>query len=282
MPHSHAVDGAEVADSRGGDAPPAGDIVIAEGLTLGYGSRIAIRDASFRIPGGAITAIIGPNGSGKSTILNAIAGLNSPKAGRLTVLGVDPVEARPRLSYVLQYTTISRGTPLTVAETVGMGRYPSIGLLRRRREHDRQRVRDAMADLDITDLAKRHLSELSGGQRQRVYVALGIAQDHDVLLLDEPLTGLDLVSAKAIDRIIHGGPGRGCCVVLTTHDIEEARTADHVLLVGGEQVLDGPPEDVLTMEHLQRAYGLGALHHPDEDALLFPTEHHHPADGPGA
>jgi iron complex transport system ATP-binding protein len=273
MLHSH--------DPHGPDDRPH-DVVVAEEVTLGYGSHVAVRDATFRIPGGRITAIIGPNGSGKSTILNAIAGLNTPRSGRLTVLGTDPVSARSRLSYVLQYTTIPKGTPLTVAEAVGMGRYPAIGLLGRRRARDRQRVREAMADLDITELAHRHLSELSGGQRQRVYVALGIAQDHDVLLLDEPLTGLDLVSAKAIDRIIHGGPGRGCCVVLTTHDIEEARTADHVLLVGGGRVLDGPPAEVLTMANLQQAYGLGSLHHLDEDAVLFPTEHHHPAEGQDA
>ena len=132
--------------------------------------------------------------------------------------------------------------------------------------------------LAITDLAKRHLSELSGGQRQRVFVAQGVAQDHDLLLLDEPLTGLDLVSARTIDQIIHSEPARGCSVVLTTHDLEEARAADHVLLMSGRVVASGPPSQVLTRDKLAEAYGLGALHHRDDEAVRYPTEH--PLDEP--
>jgi len=134
--------------------------------------------------------------------------------------------------------------------------------------------------LDIVDLGRRHLSELSGGQRQRVYVAQGVAQDHDLLLLDEPLTGLDLRSAKTIDSIIHSEPEHGCSVILTTHDLEEARAADHVLLMAGKVQASGRPEDVLTSRNLTLAYGLGALHDRDEAALLFPTEHHN-HDFPG-
>jgi manganese transport system ATP-binding protein len=101
---------------------------------------------------------------------------------------------------------------------------------------------------------------LSGGQRQRVFVAQALAQEHSVLLMDEPLTGLDINSAQTIDDIIHAEPARGCSVVFTTHDLEEAKAADHVLLMSGHVVASGPPEKVLTPANLAKAYGLGLLH----------------------
>jgi manganese transport system ATP-binding protein len=256
-------------------------VAVAQGVELARGSRTVVTESTFTIPRGAITAIIGPNGSGKSTLLHALAGLLIPTSGSLTVLGAEPTTRRSRVSYVLQYTTVPSGTPLTVQETVAMGRYPAVGLFRRPSRADRDRVAEAMRLLRIADLARRHLTELSGGQRQRVYVAQGIAQDHDVLLLDEPLTGLDLVSARTIDDIIHAEPARGCSVVLTTHDLEEARAADHVLLMAGRVVACGPPDQVLTSQNLIDAYGLGALHQTDEAAALFPTEHHDHDHGDG-
>ncbi len=252
------------------------DAVVGSGVVVDYAGHRALNNATFTIPAGKITAIIGPNGSGKTTLLNAISGLNPLAGGELTVLGTSPSIAAAEISYVLQYTTIPAGTPLTVREAVGMGRYPSVGLFKRFRTTDKQRIASSMAQLDIEDLAGRHLFELSGGQKQRVYVAQGITQDHQLLLLDEPLTGLDMNSAKVIDRIIHHEPERGCTVVLTTHDLEEARAADHVLLMKGTVVASGPPETVLTAANLQYAYGLGELHDFDERATPLPTEHLEP------
>jgi manganese transport system ATP-binding protein len=254
------------------------DVVIGRDVVLTRGSHVALAASDFTVPAGKITAIIGPNGSGKSTLLHAIAGLLPVTSGNLTVLGATPVISQPRISYVLQYTTVPAGTPLTVAEAVAMGRYPALGFLGRPTREDKEKVRAAMNRLDITDLAKRHLTELSGGQRQRVYVAQGIAQDHSMLLLDEPLTGLDITSARTIDAIIHDEPTRGCSVVLTTHDLEEARAADHVILTAGRVVACGPPKEVLTSLNLTSAYGLGALHDSDESAPLLPPEHHHAHD----
>ena len=239
------------------EPPP---LVAATDLVVRYGQRTAIGSSGLTLPPGGITAVIGPNGSGKSTLLHALAGLVTPAAGTLTVLGSPVAQARKRLSFVLQSAAIPAGTPITVAETVAMGRYPSLGILRRMRPVDRERVRWAMDQLDISPLASRHLTELSGGQRQRVYVAQGIAQDHDVLLLDEPLTGLDLVSARTIDRIIHTERDRGHSVILTTHDLEEAQAADNVVLMSGRVVASGAPEAVLTRRNLEVAYGLGILH----------------------
>lgn len=232
----------------------------ASGLALGYGANIAVRPSSFTIPHHAVTAIIGPNGSGKSTLLSALAGLVAPREGGLRVLGGSPEAARDRVSFVMQSLAFPVGTPLTVREVVAMGLYPRIGWFGRPGPGDRERVRAAMERLEVTDLAGRHLDELSGGQRQRVYVAQGITQPHEVLLLDEPLTGLDLVSARTIDDIIHGERSHGHAVVLTTHDLDEARAADWVLLMSGQVLAAGPPEQVLTRSNLEVAYGLGSLH----------------------
>jgi iron complex transport system ATP-binding protein len=114
--------------------------------------------------------------------------------------------------------------------------------------------------MGIEDLADRHLKELSGGQRQRVFVAQGLAQDHDMLMLDEPMTGLDMPSARAIDEVIHDEHARGCTVIITTHDLSEAAEADHVILLSGRVVADGPPSEVLTDVHLVEAYGPGLIH----------------------
>ena len=248
--------------------------VMGKKVVISHGERVALRDSDFVIPQGSITAIIGPNGAGKSTLLHAIAGLLPISNGTLSVLGSTPQRSQSQIAYVLQYTSISNGTPLTVREAVGMGRYPSLGLFGRPRSQDKRRIEQAMERLDITHLADRHLAELSGGQRQRVYVAQGITQDHSMLLLDEPLTGLDINSAETIDSIIHEEPERGCSVVLTTHDLEEARAANHVILTDGRVVASGHPEEVLTATNLAAAYRLGSLHDKDVSAPLFTSERH--------
>lgn len=246
---------------------------LAEGadLVLAYGTHLAVSKSSFAVPAGALTAVIGPNGSGKSTLLHAIAGLIEPLSGTLTILGQPLRGVSRQIAYVMQSMSVPEGAPITVREVVAMGRYPSVGWLGRFRRTDHEQVAAAMQKLDVTDLAARHLTELSGGQRQRVFVAQGIAQDHDALLLDEPLTGLDLVSARAIDELIHSEQRQGRSVVLTTHDLDEARAADHVILMNRRVVASGPPETVLTPENLKTAYGLGVLHATTGQVLDDPS-----------
>lgn len=229
-------------------------------VVLRYGKHTALAQSSFTIPTVGVTAVIGPNGSGKTTLLHALAGLVPVAEGHLNVLGRDPHQARGEISYVLQSTVVPASTPITVREAVGMGRYPHVGFFHRFGRTDRERVEHAMRRMEIGNLSGRQLHELSGGQRQRVYVAQGLAQDHTVLLLDEPLTGLDLVSAKAIDELIHEESRHSGAVVLTTHDLDEARAADHVILVSGRVVSSGPPQTVCTRYNLEEAFGLGRLH----------------------
>jgi iron complex transport system ATP-binding protein len=251
-------------------------VISATDIVVLRDGRVALSVSSFHVPGAAITAIIGPNGSGKSTLLHAMTGLLPLESGTLEVLGMTPGEARPQVAYVLQHMNVNPGVPMTVKEVVSMGRYPSLGLLTPPTQSDRQQVADALALLRIEDLAGRQVSKLSGGQRQRVFVAQAIAQDHSVLLMDEPLTGLDIHSAQTIDEIIHQEPARGCSVVFTTHDLEEAKAADHVILVSGYVVADGPPREVLTPENLARAYGLGLLHPENSSVLGIIDDAHDP------
>jgi manganese transport system ATP-binding protein len=205
-----------------------------------------------------VTAVIGPNGSGKSTLLNAIAGLLEPLSGTLDVPA--RCDGSERIAYVLQTTKVNDALPITVREVVAMGRYPGLGLSKRLTAADREAVANAMRRTAIDDLGGRHLHELSGGQRQRVFVAQGLAQDHAILMLDEPLTGIDLPTAQAIDEVIHDERSRGCTVIMTTHDLSEAMVADFVVLLSGRVVAAGPPEAILNRDNLVAAYGSSLLH----------------------
>lgn len=252
------------------------DAVEADHVVFAYDGRIAVDRSTFRIPAGSITALIGPNGSGKSTLLNGIAGLLRPTTGEIRLPGTGG--RRSMIAYVLQSTKVNEVLPVTVREVVRMGRYATRGAYGRFRCGDHGAVEEALRRMDIVDLADMHLDELSGGQRQRVFVAQGLAQDHDILLLDEPLTGLDLTSAQAIDDVIHDEHARGCTVVLTTHDLAEARVADHVVLLAGRVVAQGTPEEVLTSGNLVAAYGPSLLH-VDGGRMFIDDPAHRPVEG---
>jgi ABC-type Mn2+/Zn2+ transport system ATPase subunit len=258
-------------------------VITGTGVRVARDGKIVLEESDFTISEASITAVVGPNGSGKSTLLHAITGLLPRISGDLTVLGATPEKARDQVAYVLQHMNVHQGIPMTVREVVSMGRYPGKGVLSRLSTHDRQQVSDAMELLGIDDLAGRQVFKLSGGQRQRVFVAQAIAQDHTVLLMDEPLTGLDIHSAQTIDDIIHQEPARGCSVVFTTHDLEEARAADNVILMNGAVVACGAPDAVLTPENLTTAYGLGLLHPEHSESLGIIDDahdqfHNHPTE----
>lgn len=246
--------------------------VNARDLALGYNSKVVFAKSSFTIPEGQLTAVIGPNGSGKSTLLNTIAGLLAPLSGFLTVAA--RTASAQRIAYVLQTNRTNEALPITVREVVTMGRYAGAGRYRRMSRADHRAVAEAMERTGIADLESRHLHDLSVGQSQRVFVAQGLAQDHEVLLLDEPLTGLDLPTASAIDGVIHDERAHGCTVVITTHDLSEARVADHVLLVAGRVVAAGPPNDVLTTDHLVEAYGSSLVHGTGGRLFVDDAAHH--------
>lgn len=252
------------------------EAVRAQNLVLAYGSTVALESSSFTIPKGKVTTVIGPNGSGKSTLLHAIAGLVTPVSGTIGVYGHG--KGRPRISHVLQTTKVNDALPISVREIVMMGRYSDKGAYRWIRRKDREAVDRAMERLGLTALGSKHLRDLSGGQRQRAFVAQGLAQEHDLLLLDEPLTGIDLPTAQAIDAAIHEEITEGSTVIMTTHDLSEARVADHVLLLSGRVVASGVPDEVLTAANLSAAYG-PALLHVDANQLFVDDAAHTPVEG---
>jgi ABC-type Mn2+/Zn2+ transport system ATPase subunit len=226
------------------------------GLTVRYGGRAALEDVDVAVPAGQVTALVGPNGSGKSTLLSAISGLIPLTAGTVTVLGRSPGSngLAERVSYVLQSTPANEALPVTVREVVTMARFARRGLFGRLTGADRRAVNEALARLGVANLADRHLRELSGGQRQRVLVAQGLAQGADLLLLDEPVTGLDLTSRDGILSVVEGVRDAGGTVIVATHDLGDAERADHVILLAGDVVAAGPPEQVITADNLRRAY----------------------------
>lgn len=261
------------------DRNPRAETVRVEALRVTYGARVALDDVSFSLTAGQATSLIGPNGSGKSTLLHAIAGLRRPAAGRVMVLGAEPADVRPRLAYVLQATTTGEHLPVTVREAVAMGRYAHRGALGRLTRDDRRLVDEALERLDLGPLSRRHLRELSGGQRQRVFVAQGLVQQADVLLLDEPLAGLDLASQQAILATVAEERDRGVTVVTSTHDLSEAAGADHLVLLATELVAAGPPAAVLTAEHLGRAYRGAVLQLDGATVMVDDGAHHHHGAG---
>ena len=228
----------------------------------------------FTIPRGALTVLIGSNGSGKSTLMNAVAGLMAPVRGTLSVLGQPAADVCAKVAYVLQATDADALLPVTVAEVVTMARFAHRGLLGRLVHSDRAAVARAIEAVELESVSTRRLSELSGGQRQRALVAQGLAQEAEILLLDEPMTGLDIVSRRRVLQVMREQRDRGCAVVMATHDLDDARLADHVILLDGRVVVEGPPERALTAEHLRAAYGHRYLD-LDEEVGIVDDHHHH-------
>ncbi|MFH8491326.1 zinc ABC transporter ATP-binding protein AztA [Streptomyces longisporoflavus] len=218
-------------------------------LDAGYPGRPVLRQLSASIPALAMTALVGPNGSGKSTLLGVIAGVIDTTSGQLRY-----AEGRPP-AFVPQRGAVGDTLPLTARQTVEMGRWQERGLWRRPTRQDRSVVGSAMERLGIADLATRQLGELSGGQRQRVLIAQGLAQQSDLLLLDEPTTGLDPEARERITALLTELVADGTTVVQATHDLEAARSADACLLLSdGRLVGQGPPEQVLTPTALSRIW----------------------------
>ncbi|MFD8467623.1 zinc ABC transporter ATP-binding protein AztA [Streptomyces cyaneofuscatus] len=218
-------------------------------LSAGYPGRPVLHQLSADIPSLAMTALVGPNGSGKSTLLGVLAGVIAATSGELLYTEGSPP------AFVPQRGAVGDTLPLTARQTVEMGRWGQRGLWRRLTRTDRSAVDSAMERLGIADLGARQLGELSGGQRQRVLIAQGLAQQSDLLLLDEPTTGLDPEARERITALLTDLVADGTTVVQATHDLEAARSADTCLLLAdGRLIGQGSPEEVLTPEALARIW----------------------------
>ena len=246
-------------------APDTDVLVEASDVCVHYGSTVALAPSSFRFARGSAVALVGSNGSGKTTLLSAIAGLVKPTAGAIAVNGT--------VAMVTQSPHHHRWMPLTVDEVLRMGRYHARGLMGRLRASDRAIIADAAEVLEVRHLRRRPFGELSGGQQQRVLVAQALAAQPDILLLDEPVTGLDLPSQLRILEVIDELADDGRCVAFSTHHLAEARRADRVLLMAGCVLADGAPEEVLVPSLLAEAFG-GRLLRDDGTSILIDDHGH--------
>lgn len=231
-------------------------------LVVRYGAVRALDGATVRVGDGRVTALIGMNGSGKSTLFKAIMGLVRPDIGEIRVGGVTPAAARRRglVTYVPQSEAVDWNFPISVRDVVMMGRYGRQGFTRRPRRSDHAAVADALARVELTELADRQIGQLSGGQRKRAFVARGIAQGARVILLDEPFAGVDKRSEATITRLLRELAAGGCTVFASTHDLHGVRQlADDAVLLKRHVLLHGPVEEVVQPVHLARVFGLDPL-----------------------
>lgn len=225
------------------------------GLTVSYGHRPVVRSVSVDIPSGRLTGIVGPNGAGKSTLLKAVLGLIVPESGSIRIFG-KPVEAfRHRIAYVPQTEAVDWDFPVSVMDVVLMGRYGHLGLFGRPKLADREVASEALTMVSMQDYASRHIRQLSGGQQQRVFLARALCQQADILLLDEPFSGVDAATEQAIFDLIDRLTSEGKTLVVVNHDLSVLNRFDFVLLLNQQVVAFGPTEDVVTDRNLRRTYG---------------------------
>ena len=239
--------------------------IVTHELEVRYGKTVAVTDVSLQIDSGSSLAVIGPNGAGKSAFLKALAGIVEVHSGKVEIAGPSP-------SFVMQSTDVDPSLPITVYDVVSLSRYSNRGILKRFRDEDKKIIQNAIDRLNLNDLVNEQFHELSGGQRQRVLVAQGLAQESKVLLLDEPVNGLDIVSRDIILAMIGEEKNNGRTVVVTTHNLGDARRADQVLLLNCFPISFGAPAEVLTESNLQNAFGENELR---VEAKVFLDDPHH-------
>ncbi len=242
----------------GGQGPGQGLVV--RGLTVRYRAAPVLRDVALDAPLGRVTGIVGPNGAGKSTLLKTVVGLVRPDAGTVTVLGGPVDRVRRRLAYLPQRSAVDWDYPAEVGEVVAMGRYPHLGLLQRRRPRDRERVAAALERAGLTALARRQIGELSGGQQQRVFLARALAQEAELLLLDEPFAAVDAVTVDLLTPLLRELAAEGRGVVVVNHDLSTIdRLCDGLVLLNQRVVAAGPTAAVLAPAALAEAYGIAPV-----------------------
>jgi ABC-type Mn2+/Zn2+ transport system ATPase subunit len=226
------------------------------GVSVGYRGQPALEEVNLTVPAGSMLAIVGPNGGGKSTLLKLLLGLLTPWGGSVTVLGADPVAARANVGYVPQTGSGDWGFPATVGEVVMMGRYRRLGWFRRPGRADWAAVHEALEQVGMSARRDRQVGELSGGQQQRVFFARALVQEPRLLLLDEPLAGVDALTERDIYQLLHDLSNRGVTVLFTTHNLSTvAEQFDLVAFVNRRIVAFGRPGDVFNEETLRATYG---------------------------
>ena len=234
------------------------------GITVRYGDVLALDDVHLSVAPGRVCGLLGMNGSGKSTLFKTLLGLVPTDHGRIRILGRSSTTARRKglLVYVPQSEQVDWAFPVQVHDVVMMGRYAHMGPRRRPRAADREAVDHALRRTGLTELAGRQIGALSGGQRKRAFVARALAQGPDVLLLDEPFTGVDKRSEKTITELLLQLRLAGHTLLVSTHDLAQVPTlCDEAVLLQNRVIAHGPPEQVLEPDVLLESFGIN----PDQE-----------------
>ncbi|MFP4437386.1 MAG: metal ABC transporter ATP-binding protein [Chloroflexaceae bacterium] len=234
-------------------SPPVIDVT---DLTVAYREQPVLWDIDFTVPPGVLLAIVGPNGAGKTTLIKAILGLIPPAAGRVLVAGKPYHEQRRLVGYVPQRGSVDWDFPTNVLDVVMMGRYGTLGWIRRPGRRERSLARKALEQVGMTDFADRQISQLSGGQQQRVFLARALVQDAEIYFMDEPFQGVDATTERTIVALLRELRARGKTVVVVHHDLSTVTDYfDWVTLLNVRRVAHGPVSEVFTEHNLGLAYG---------------------------
>jgi ABC-type Mn2+/Zn2+ transport system ATPase subunit len=248
--------------------------------TFGFPGVLALQDISLDIAEGEFVGVIGPNGSGKTTLCRAVLGLMEPMGGSLQIFDCACQELRchhrARIGYLPQKGILDRNFPITVLEAVMMGRYGALGLFRRPTRQDREIAMDALANVGMQDHRDSALGRLSGGQQQRVFIARALAQQPEVLLLDEPTTGIDITTQHSVlDLIRRLHQDLKLTILLITHDINMIRPhVDRLVLLKTRLYAAGPPDEVLRPDLLRQVYGKDLVT-TEKDLVIVEDYHRH-------
>lgn len=234
----------------------AGPIVACRSVVLHYDDRSALSNITIDLHAGEILSLLGPNGAGKSTLLKVIAGMLRPSHGEVTYRGSRVLRPHPAITYVPQRSDADWTFPISVRDVVLLGLARNRSRLRGFTADDKQRAGDALRAVRMDHLMDAQIGALSGGQQQRVFLARALVSHGEVLLLDEPFTGVDVPTQEMLVEIFGVLRAQGTAVVYATHDLQQAaRTADRVLMLNREVIAIGSPEEVMTEETLRRAFG---------------------------
>lgn len=236
-------------------------------LTVRYNGRFALEDITFSLQEGERIAVVGPNGAGKSTLFKVVAGVLQPNSGEVNIFG-----SRPRrhvcIAYIPQRSQVDWNFPVNVADVVMMGRSAKLGPFNWPHKKDWEVVHHALETVELTDLAARQISQLSGGQQQRMFIARALAQGAELMLMDEPLTGLDTPSQEGILNLLDRLKREKVTVLVATHDLDQAASHfDRIMLLNHRLIALGEPNEVLHTDNLLQAYG-GRMRVDSQGAML--------------
>lgn len=224
-------------------------------LTVSYSNKIALTDVNFSMESGKLVGIIGPNGSGKSTLMKAVLNLTAKDSGQVRIDEKSIEKVRKNISYIPQRSNIDWDFPILVRDTVLLGTYPKLGLFKRPKAKEKKIAEEALKKVGMEDFADKQIGELSGGQQQRVFLARSLAQDADILFMDEPFVGIDIHSEEIIINILKELRDQGKTLFVIHHDLTKVEDYfDKLILVNKELVAAGAVSDVFTPELMERTF----------------------------